>query len=115
MSSLTLSVDQSASDGVRVPECSVLGQASPRLPTARRPLGLSALLTLLLVSQGFVVALLIDIIGAGAGIGRLLVVRQQSFDAAAVWALLVIIGLAGLVANLLVSALDNRVQKGWRA
>ncbi|WP_068398765.1 ABC transporter permease [Kribbia dieselivorans] len=71
--------------------------------------------TRVVVSQGFVVALLIDIIGAGAGIGRLLVVRQQSFDAAAVWALLVIIGLAGLVANLLVSALDNRVQRGWRS
>ena len=67
------------------------------------------------VSQGFVVALLIDIIGAGAGIGRLLVVRQQAFDASAVWALLVIIGLFGLVANLIVAAADNRVQTGWRS
>lgn len=66
------------------------------------------------VSQGFVIALLIDIIGAGAGIGRLLVVRQQTFDAASVWALLVVIGLVGLVANGLVALLDHRVQRGWK-
>lgn len=66
------------------------------------------------VSQGFVIALLIDIIGAGAGIGRLLVVRQQTFDAASVWALLVVIGLFGLVANGLVALLDHRIQRGWK-
>lgn len=66
------------------------------------------------VSQGFVIALLIDIIGSGAGVGRLLVVRQQTFDASSVWALLVVIGLFGLVANGLVAILDHRVQKGWR-
>ncbi|KRE39392.1 hypothetical protein ASG73_03460 [Janibacter sp. Soil728] len=67
------------------------------------------------VSQGFVIALLIDIIGSGAGVGRLLVVRQQTFDAASVWALLVVIGLFGLVANGVVAILDHRVQKGWRS
>lgn len=66
------------------------------------------------VSQGFVIALLIDIIGAGAGIGRLLVVRQQTFDGASVWALLVVIGLFGLLANGLVALLDHRVQRGWK-
>lgn len=66
------------------------------------------------VSQGLIVALLIDIIGSGEGIGRLLVVRQQSFDAASVWALLVIIGIFGLVVNGVVAILDERVQRGWR-
>lgn len=67
------------------------------------------------VSQGFVIALLIDIIGSGAGVGRLLVVRQQTFDAASVWALLIVIGIFGLVANGVVALIDHRVQKGWRS
>lgn len=65
------------------------------------------------VSLGFVVSLLVDIVGSGEGLGRLLVVRQQSFDAPAVWAILVVIGAFGFVANGLVAVLEKRVRRGW--
>ncbi|OUZ10308.1 hypothetical protein BHE97_08150 [Aeromicrobium sp. PE09-221] len=65
-------------------------------------------------SQGLIIALIIDIIGSGEGIGRVLVEKQQLYEAASVWALMVIIGLLGLVANGLVGAVDSYVQRGWR-
>lgn len=43
-------------------------------------------------STALIVTLLYDIVGAGDGIGRLLVGHRQRFDAAAVWGLLLIIG-----------------------
>lgn len=64
------------------------------------------------VSLGFIVALLIDIIGSGAGLGRLLVVSQQQFDSASVWAILVIIGFFGLIVNGAVIYLDTLVKHG---
>ncbi len=46
-----------------------------------------------------IVTLLMDIFGTGTGLGRLLVVSQQSFDASAVWGLLCIVGLFGYVTS----------------
>jgi len=54
------------------------------------------------LSLGLVVTLLVDIIGSGSGIGRLLVIRQQLFDASSVWALLFVIGVIGYLLNLAV-------------
>jgi ABC-type nitrate/sulfonate/bicarbonate transport system permease component len=42
-----------------------------------------------------IVTLLTDILGAGTGVGRLLVVSQQRFDAAACWGLLLVVGTIG--------------------
>lgn len=64
-------------------------------------------------SLGFVVSLVLDIIGSGSGIGRLLVIKQQSFESPSVWAILVVIGLFGLAANSLVAVAEERVRRGW--
>lgn len=63
-------------------------------------------------SIGLVSALVIDILGSGSGIGLLLVTKQQTFDAASVWALLVIVGLLGTIVNAVVAAIDKKVQQG---
>ncbi|GAA4474847.1 ABC transporter permease [Rhodococcus olei] len=62
-------------------------------------------------STGFVVVLVVDILGAGDGIGRLLLVSQQTFDAPAVWALLTIVGLLGLLVNGLAATADGWVRR----
>jgi ABC-type nitrate/sulfonate/bicarbonate transport system permease component len=54
------------------------------------------------LSIGLVVTLLVDMIGSGGGIGRLLVTQQQLFDASSVWALLFLIGALGYALNLAV-------------
>ena len=53
-----------------------------------------------------IVALLVDILGAGKGIGRLLVASQQSFDAAAAWGLLLILGGIGFALSVVVVRVD---------
>ena len=59
------------------------------------------------LSLAVVVTLLVDIIGSGDGIGRLLVEQQETFEAPAVWALLFLIGVVGYLLNLLVAALGR--------
>lgn len=54
------------------------------------------------LSLALVVTLLVDVIGSGGGIGRLLVILQQSFNASGVWALLFVIGALGYLLNLAV-------------
>ena len=44
--------------------------------------------------------------------GRLLSQKQGLFDAAAVWALLVVIGILGAVVNIVVVYLTARAQRG---
>lgn len=56
-----------------------------------------------------IIALLVDILGAGAGVGRLLVESQQHFDASAAWGLLLIVGCFGYLMSLLLSLLERRV------
>ena len=51
------------------------------------------------ISIALVVTLVADILGSGDGAGRLIVERQQTFDAPSVWGLLVIIGAFGFVVN----------------
>ncbi|HEX2287095.1 MAG TPA: ABC transporter permease subunit [Mycobacterium sp.] len=60
-------------------------------------------------SLAVIITLLVDILGAGEGIGRLLVESQQHFDAAAAWGLLLIVGGFGYLMNLLISRLERRM------
>ncbi len=46
-----------------------------------------------------IVTLLADIFGSGGGIGRLLVISQQNFDASAAWGLLLLVGIFGYLAS----------------
>lgn len=52
------------------------------------------------LSMGLVVTLLVDMIGSGEGVGRLLVLQQQTFAASSVWALLFVVGAIGYLLNL---------------
>ncbi len=61
-----------------------------------------------------IIALLTDIFGSGAGIGRLLVLSQQHFDAAAAWGLLLIVGGIGYVSNVGLAATTRIVTSGIR-
>ena len=54
-------------------------------------------------AMALIVTLLVDIFGTGAGIGRLLIQSQQTFDAAAAWGLLLIVGAFGYLASVLVN------------
>ncbi|MCX5041623.1 ABC transporter permease subunit [Aldersonia sp. NBC_00410] len=58
-----------------------------------------------------VVALLVEILGAGTGIGRLLVESQQSFDAAAAWGLLLVVGITGYLLSAAVVRIDGFVAR----
>jgi ABC-type nitrate/sulfonate/bicarbonate transport system permease component len=58
-----------------------------------------------------VVALLVEILGAGTGIGRLLVESQQSFDAAAAWGLLLVVGMTGYLLSAAVVRIDALVAR----
>jgi ABC-type nitrate/sulfonate/bicarbonate transport system permease component len=60
-------------------------------------------------SMAIIIALLVDILGAGTGIGRLLVESQQHFDAPAAWGLLLIIGAFGYVMSQALSWLQATV------
>lgn len=55
-------------------------------------------------SVALIIALLTDVFGSGAGIGRLLIVSQQHFDAAAAWGLLLIVGCTGYLSNVVLAA-----------
>ena len=60
-------------------------------------------------SLAIIITLLVDILGSGMGIGRLLVESQQHFDAAAAWGLLLIVGTFGYVMSLQLSLLERRI------
>jgi len=60
-------------------------------------------------SMALIITLLVDILGAGAGIGRLLVEGQQRFDASAAWGLLFIIGTFGYLTTVFVMWAEQRV------
>ena len=65
------------------------------------------------VSISLVVTLVVDILGSGEGLGQLIVVRQQAFDAASVWGLLLLIGTFGFLVNALIAAVERRVLRNW--
>jgi sulfonate transport system permease protein len=60
-------------------------------------------------SLAIIITLLVDILGSGMGIGRLLVASQQHFDAAAAWGLLLIVGTFGYVMSLSLSLLERQI------
>ena len=60
-------------------------------------------------SMALIITLLVDILGAGAGIGRLLVESQQRFDASAAWGLLFIIGTFGYLTTVFLMWAEQRV------
>lgn len=58
-------------------------------------------------SLAVIITLLVDILSAGAGIGRLLVESQQRFDAAAAWGLLLIVGAFGYAMSVVMSSTER--------
>lgn len=60
-----------------------------------------------------IVTLLVDILGTGLGAGRILIERQQSYDAPGVFGLLLIIGAFGYLLNLAMSATERRLLRNW--
>jgi sulfonate transport system permease protein len=60
-------------------------------------------------SLAVIITLLVDIFGAGVGLGRLLVESQQRFDASAAWGVLLIVGLFGYLMSLLLSRLEGSI------
>lgn len=61
------------------------------------------------LSNALIITLLVDLLGSATGIGRLLLLKQVTFDAAAVWGLLLVIGAIGYVLNLVVEAAERRL------
>jgi len=60
-------------------------------------------------SLALIIALLAEILGTGAGIGRLLLVSQQMFDAPAAWGLLAIVGIFGYLTSAALARVEVRV------
>jgi len=65
------------------------------------------------VSISLVVTLLVEILGTGDGVGQLLTERQQSFDAAGVWGLLLLIGVLGFAINAVIAVGERRLLRNW--
>lgn len=65
------------------------------------------------LSTALVITLLVDLIASSTGIGRLLLLKQQTFDAAAVWAILLVIGLLGYLVNVLVQLTERAAFRNW--
>ena len=60
-------------------------------------------------SMGIIITLLVDIFGASAGLGRLLVESQQRFESAAAWGLLLMIGGFGYLVSVGLARLERRL------
>ena len=58
-------------------------------------------------SLAVIITLLVDILGAGTGLGRLLIESQQRLDASAAWGLLLIVGVFGYLMSLTLSRLER--------
>jgi ABC-type nitrate/sulfonate/bicarbonate transport system permease component len=66
-------------------------------------------------SLSLIVTLLVDVFGTGDGIGRLLIEREQHFDAAGAWGLLFVVGVLGYLISLAVGGLDRVCARGSRS
>lgn len=64
-------------------------------------------------SIALIVTLLVDILGTGQGVGRLLVERQQSFDAPAAWGLLLIVGAFGYLTSAALARVEEHLLRNW--
>jgi ABC-type nitrate/sulfonate/bicarbonate transport system permease component len=58
-------------------------------------------------SLAVIITLLVDIFGAGTGLGRLLIESQQRLDASAAWGLLLIVGVFGYLMSWMLSRLER--------
>lgn len=65
------------------------------------------------VSIALIVTLFLEVLGLTEGIGFLLRDSQQAFDSAAVWGLVLTVGIAGYVVNVLVSVGEARALRNW--
>ena len=65
-------------------------------------------------STTLIVTLVVDVLGTGDGIGRLLIERQQHFDAASAWGLLSVVGVLGYLISLAVGQFDRVVLRRTR-
>lgn len=65
------------------------------------------------VPIALIVTLLVDILGSGMGAGRILLERQQSYDASGVFGLLLVIGAFGYFLNLGMAAAERRLLRNW--
>lgn len=65
-------------------------------------------------SIAMIVTLLVDIVGTGHGIGRLLVERQQALDAPAAWGLLLLVGTFGYLTATILARVEARVLRHWQ-
>lgn len=65
------------------------------------------------VSVAFVVTLFIEILGVTKGLGSLLSNRQQSFDAAGTWGILLLIGICGYLLNVGIALTERRLLRNW--
>jgi ABC-type nitrate/sulfonate/bicarbonate transport system permease component len=63
-------------------------------------------------SLALIITLLVDIFGAGTGLGRLLLESQQRFDAPAAWGVLLMVGVFGYMMSLMLSWLERRIVVG---
>ena len=60
-------------------------------------------------SMTLILTLLTDILGNGAGIGRLLLIQQQRFEAASCWGLLLVVGSLGCLISAALARIDARL------
>jgi sulfonate transport system permease protein len=65
------------------------------------------------VSIALIVTLLVDILGTGEGLGRELLLGQQTFRPERVWALLLVIGTFGYLLSAVVAAGEDRLLRTW--
>jgi ABC-type nitrate/sulfonate/bicarbonate transport system permease component len=65
------------------------------------------------VSIALIVTLLVDILGTGEGVGRELLVAQQTFEPAKVWALLLLVGIFGYLMSAAAASGEDRIWRQW--
>ncbi|MDV6296172.1 ABC transporter permease [Rhodococcus aetherivorans] len=60
-------------------------------------------------SMALIITLLVEILGAGEGVGRLFVESQQKFDTRAVWGLLLIVGTVGYLTSATLARVEAKL------
>lgn len=61
----------------------------------------------------FIVTLLVEILASSSGVGQLLLHSQSNFNAAAVFGLLVVVGVLGLLLSVLIAFIEGRALRRW--
>lgn len=65
------------------------------------------------VAVSLIVTLLVDYLSGARGLGTLLDVQQEDFNSAAVWGLLLLIGVFGFVLNSLLAIAERQILRNW--